>query len=560
MNIINKYLPWCLALPLCLACTDVDILDGAPGLSGDDGGLVGVEICIAAPEAFSEVNGTRAISEGNESILDGRFAVFGFTGDGKTLQFVLKTGDRNTGSNLDGNNDYAIAYGDHTDSPSIAWHPSDASSTSGRLYIEYRETRVPVHLLVLANVDPAAVAGLLTADGTVGSTPSITLGESTLSDVVAALAPTLDFDVTSDALASVPMAGECDLGNGITLGSKGAISLRRSVAKFTVRVEYTYDKVVSDFGGDINKASFQPESFRVMNLNKYATVYSPSDDGSAPAISSLNGNGDCSPTFSFPKGVDGDALGGWTLEWNDEGGVYYKEVVFYVAETWNSRKPYSKEGDGSRISVLVGGQFHDDMDWGQTWYRLDLIPESATSIEEEIGCVLRNHHYAFVIRDDMHRGSTSMEGALALVVPDNFPFESGDGSGMYVVVTDEDILSITVEYYTSEGADMPYYVGVSSNYLELEDIQGACTRVKVVTNFVDSDGHLLWTIDKSAMPTATDGSDAISFVWDDNASTLWLWLDHPEAVFVGQTCHYYIVAGNIRKKMRITIVGSATND
>ncbi len=566
MKRINTYLLGCLAL-LCFSCTDNDADMTGTAQGGTTGGRVQVGIDINTPEAYTKMF-TRTISEENESVLDGSFVVFAFQDD--KLLFTVKTdGEEDYTTNTETNLTEADSeYGDYTDSPSIAWHAADESASSGRLYLEYLETAGTVHLLVLANVDMDTVTTLLEGD-TDGTDATITVG-MTQETVAAALAPALDFDVTDESLESIPMAGECDLDEGITLGSWGSLSLRRSVAKFTVHVEYTKERVNYDYDGDITKVPFNPTEVQIMNLNsKYATVYASSKD--APNISSRNESDmtddelPYSPTIYFEEGD-------WEEGTNDDGEeVYYKEVVFYVAETENSRVAAYSGGvantENPRISVLVGGTFKDNDEelLENNWYRLDLIPETATSTDEELQYILRNHHYRFVLGNVSKRGSTSDEEAMEMSIPDNFPFDSSGSNDIYVEIEDEDIVSITVEYYTSTD-ETPYYVGVSSTSIELADSGDACARVKVVTNF-DS-----WTIDESSIPLAydEDGNEitdsdgnpvyAISFVWDSDAKTLWLWLDYPACVEVGETYSYYIVAGNIRKKMRITIVAAETSD
>ncbi len=521
---------------LCFSCTDGDMLSGVAGDS-PDAQIVQFSIDITTPEAFSTTC-TRAITEENDAVLDGNFLVFAFDND--QLLYYWKTGDTNgEETNL---KDASNAWGDYTDSLSITWHAADESQSSGRLYIEAKETPKLLHLFVLANVDVDKVSALFD-----GEEPAISKDKDMSEEaVIAALSPALDFDVAE--VEYIPMVGECDLEDGITLGSKGSLSLRRSVAKFTVRVEYTVARLNADYEGDIEKAPFLPSEAQILNLNAYATVYAPSTD--EPNVSSLNEAQDRNPSLTF--------LDEWTQGTNNDGEeVYYKEVVFYVAETENNRSDAYSGGewntDNPRISVLVGGQFedYDSQTLDENWYRLDLIPESATSTDQELESILRNHHYRFILGDVVDRGSSSKEEALELTVPDNFPFGEGDNDN-YVEIVDEDILSVTVEYYTSTDSDEPYYIGVSSTSIELEDTEDACARVKVDTNFDD------WHIDESSIPVTDDGNYVISFVYDAEAKTLWLWLDYPDAVTPGETYYYYIVAGNIRKKMRVTIVKSDT--
>ncbi len=542
MRLRNKTykLLWCVALSvLCLfSCTVMDDIPADPTFDREaSGGRVQIVLDLSTPEAAAAM--TRSIPVENDTVLNGTFAVFCFDSNDNLL-FAVKTGDENTNSNLSEDPDY-------TDSPAMAWHPNEGSH-SGRLYIEAEETAEQLHLLVIANVDTVKVGKLLT-EGT------ITKGMS-LTEVAAELDKGLAIDVTDEDMQHIPMAGECDLENGITLGSKGSIYMRRSLARFTVRVEYTVDRLAADYGGSINNAPFAgAEKVKLVNVNKYAAIYSPSTD--EPNISVLNKSDDTPEgaetiemEFTLPKDwTYGEGIA------RDGDDVYYKELVFYVAETLNSRQDaYDNNGDENttdpRISLLVSGNFSDNdgEDLENNCYRLDLIPEIASSRDAEQTFLMRNYNYIFVVHDAVDRGSTSEEQALRLTIPDNFPFDRETNNSIYVVVQDDEILSITVEWFTTEdNQETPYYIGVSSTQAEMPRTQDACIRVKVVTNF-DA-----WKIDPYGIPKTEDENYAISFIWDEAAETLWAWLDYPEAVEVGKTYTYYLVAGNIRKKMRITI-------
>ncbi len=540
---------WCMALStLCLlSCTVMDDLPADPTVnSGASGGRVQLTLDISTPEATAAM--TRSIPVENDTVLCGTFAVFGFDSNDKLL-FVAKNEEVNDSSNLSG----------YTDSPAIAWHPNEGSH-SGRLYVEAEETAEEVHLLVIANVDTDKVGELLT-DGTIAEGMSLT-------EVAEGLDKGLAIDVTDDDMKYIPMAGECDLENGITLGSKGSISMRRSLARFTVRVEYTLERLALDYNSNIEEAPFAgADTVKLVNVNRYAAVYSPNTD--KPYISALNDEdaGTIDMKFALPTG--------WTLGTDREGSeVLYKELVFYVAETVNSRvdaflpnettSEMMENTENPRISLLVSGEYHDyDGDTlTNNTYRLDLIPETAASEEYEREFIMRNYNYIFVVRDAVNRGSDVEEQALRLTIPDNFPFNREVDNDIYVVIEDEDILSITAEWFTTEGNDpTPYYIGVSSTQAEMPRSEGACVRVKVVTNFPG------WTIDPYGIPEATghttDGGNtefSFSFIRDDDANTLWVWLDYPEAVTVGDTYTYYLVAGNIRKKMRITITEGTYED
>ncbi len=530
------YSLWCVALSLlCFSCTVMDDFPVDPTFGVElSGGRVQIALDLSTPEATAAM--TRSIPVENDTVLNGTFAVFGF--DSKdNLLFVAKNKEVNDSSNLK----------DYTDSPAIAWHPNEGSH-SGRLYIEAEETAEEVHLLVIANVDIDKVAKLL---GEVEDTEATITKGMSLTDVAAALDAGLAIDITDEAMLHIPMSGECDLENGITLGSKGSIYMRRSLARFTVRVEYTVDRLAADYNESIENAPFAGAStVKLLNVNKYAAIYSPNTD--APNISTLNTDeGKIDMEFTLPED--------WNLTTDRDGSeVWYKELVFYVAETRNSREDaYESEDTGgtlnekARISLLVSGVYHDyDNEYiNNNCYRLDLIPETAASRDAEQEFILRNYNYTFVLHDVVDRGSTSEDEALHLTIPDNFPFdrETGDNE-IYVVVQDDEILSITVEWFTTEDEEeTPYYIGVSSTQAEMPKEQDACIRVKVVTNFE------AWRLDPYGIPETDEGEYAISFVWDDTAETLWAWLDYPDAVEVGKTYTYYLVAGNIRKKMRITI-------
>ncbi len=519
-----------LALPLMLfSCAENDLgsMDGTRLSEG----RAQVTIEVGAPGAFSASALSRSISQDNEDTLDGRFVVFAFDGDSdeSNLLFIVRTGDTNENSNL---NATSTVYGDYTGSPSIAWHPADELSEKGRLYIEDDENDQAMELLILANVDPTTELNLTS------TTP-------TRADVIDALSA-FDYDVTDENLESIPMAGEFELENGITLGSTGAIQLRRSVAKVTVRVEYDENNL---------DQYFLPSCVYMLNMNRTtATVYSPSSvEPNFPegeVVFNQYDPSDVTPVY-FPNE--------WTEGVDDDGDpVMYKEVVFYVAENENLKgdafvdmgNPTEFNTTDPRISILVEGEF-DDYD-GETmsecWYRLDLLPATAMSGDDELDYILRNHHYRFVIHDMQTRGSTADRAALALSVPDNYPFS--ESSGSYVVVEDDDIVSITVERYNSSGGDEPYYVGVSSTSVDVPRTQDACFRVVIVTNCPD------WTIDPSDIPKHDADNSAFDFVYETflGKQTMWVWLDYPAIVRENESYAYYIVAGRIRKKMRINVV------
>ncbi len=615
MRYIRKYIIGSLALPLLLlSCTDNGLTVANPNGGSANGGMVRTELSISTPAALS-ASLTRAVSVANESTLNGHFAVFGFDSNADTLMFVLKTGegsgrtdyvtgDRNTESNLNSENDYADSYGDYTESPSIAWHPADETNSSGRLYIEYWETPDPVHLLVLSNVDSTAIAALLTAtadetDPTQTSEPAITTGMS-FAEVTAALAPALDY-VVKDANATyqvsvvgmaeslpddddptpdyIPMTGECTLDNGIMLGSTGDISLRRSVAKMSFSFSWTTEFYGKDENGQVNLDTigdniplkvFIPDSIRIVNIYRYATVYAgpstelePNTTNTEPNYSTLNYS-ENSETQGQIDTLKYDALIRLTKDdftFDAEGNMHVS-VDLLLAETKNTRiDAYKQQGTGGgdftpndypRVSILIAGRYYDTdataSGGREGWYRLDLIPDDGEY--QELGEILRNHHYKFEIVDPTKRPSSSAQEAYELSVPDNY---RGEGIYSLVVIDDEDYVSITADSNYGDESGVPYYIAVSATYVDLERSENACALVKMETNYPN------WSIDESEIPWVDNTGEgqmvyAFDIVYDEGAKTIYVWLDFPGEVEVDKTYAYYIVAGNIRKKMRIHIV------
>ncbi len=485
MNVIKQLIRYfwvtVLMMPLlCLSCTEES--GGVPSAMTDTTVQLDLELYIPAPSVA-----TRVISTDNELYLDPtKFAVYAFDASDNYLWTIVSGG-----TNTDGTSQ--LAY------------------TNGHLYVDAPEYNGTVQLLVLANVND-----LSTAKGIAASTSS-----TTMSEIIENLSPALDYDVTDTSLTGIPMAGTATLSN-ITLGSRGAISLRRSVAKISV----TYTDATQ-------RGNFVPSSMQVVNVNRYATVYAPTGEIN---ISTNENNTITTEETTFVANGDGTVT-----------------ATIFVAETLNL------PNDGSRISVLVNGTYTDDNNVsGSYWYRLDMITESTESTESteenEIEYLMRNYHYKFTIADITYHGSSSVDEALAMDYPDNFILVTGDEAA-YVVIVDDDILSISVEYDTSVDSDNPYYVGVSSTEVtitydgDLADYDPI--KVKVITNF---DG---WTIDESFLPTDSAGNCAFDFSYEnevENTVTMWIWVDYPDAIEQGKTYTYYIVAGNIRKEMKITII------
>ncbi len=557
---------------LCLSCAETDLVDGI-GTAGNGRGEVTIDVSAPALKSNSL---TRAISEENESSLNGDFAVFAFDSD-DVLIWVLKTGDTNTETNLKGED----SYDDNTSSTSLTWHQGDEEGT-GRLYIEGPEYIGTVKLLVLANVDLEKVDEL---------EQGLTAEESKKDDVVKALSA-LDFyySPSENDLDYIPMSGETVV-NGIMLGTTGTIQLRRSLAKFTINFEWTsdyYDE--EDLEGDTTAITsgkykcFMPTGIIVERANTYATVYSA--DPTHPNISTNENQA----LEDFYIDIDKSNL-------DFSSGKISTKVEFYVVETKNSKNAsiaYGDKADEGRFCIVIQGTYYEQVaseraidDDGNPYvkyvqneddvndvlkgcsYRFDMIPEEDAELgqesADELDSILRNNNYIFTLRNVGKRGSSSERYALGLTYPDNY--RAADGTeGAVLVIEDDDLVSVTADYYNviiKEGNDEVateyeyYYVAVSSIWNEIPRTQDAVTSVKVETNAADSyQQEYGWRIDNTYLPyegIPPNETDAFSFVYDDNSSTLWIWLDHPEYVEVGATYYYYIVAGNIRKKMRLTI-------
>ncbi|MCD8303330.1 MAG: hypothetical protein LUC86_00655 [Prevotellaceae bacterium] len=532
----------------CLSCSEADFRDSA---GAPDNGMARLTLDINAPAITNSVM-TRAISSDNESSLNGDFAVFAFNSS-DVLMWTLRTGAVNgTATNLQGDD----GYDDNTTTPSLTWHAADDGSTGGRLYLEAPEYVGDVTLLVLANVDLSAVSAF-----------ELTAGSSTKDQVVAAFSA-LDYDATDERLDYIPMAAETEL-DGIMLGTTGTVQLRRSLAKFSLTFLWDdayYDdddlqsagagEGVTDLNETFNYKCFVPDTVYIESVNTYATVYSAYT--TEPNVST-NAN-QTTTELSFDVS---------TPEYDQQSNAFSTELEFYVPETVNSGNPaYDINGglvEDPRVSILVHGTYYetDGTTMDDCWYRFDLIPQEGST--DELQYVLRNNHYHFTLRNVSKRGSTEKEFALALTMPDNYRNDN-DVDAILTVIEDDDIVSVTMDYYNtvSENGEQTdyqyYYIGVSSIYSEMPQTQDAVAGLKVVTNiaggYMEDDG---WTIDISALPT-DDGDCAFSFIYDAAAEKPWIWLDHPEAVEVGTTYYYYIVAGNMRKKMRITITEGEYED
>ncbi len=536
------------ACSVCFSCTDTDVA-GGHAVTGDK---VRISLEVSAPALTGNAL-TRTVTSADESSISGDFVVFAFD-EGGTLMWELVTGDTNTSTNLKGSD----GYDNNSSTASVTWH-ADASAGGGRLYIEADEYDGPVKLLVLANVDTATARSL-----------ELTPGTSAKEDVVEALS-VYDFAVDDD-LEYIPMAGEVELADGIQLGSSGELKLRRSLARITVSFEWNDDYYHdSDLAtGNIENIAystakcFVPEKVVAAYVNTYATVYSPAEG--SPAVSAREDNTPHNVIAAVPAPV-----------YDSGSNTFGTSVDIYVPETVNTKKGAfdgspSTPNEDARISVLVYGTFYEtdaagDPDNGifKCWYRLDFIP--ATGGTDEIDCLLRNNLYHFELVNVSKRGSNGeMAGyfyALGMSQPDNYR-QNNDGVGSLVVIDDDNILSVTADYDNVDDDGVPYYIGVSSTEVEIPRTQDAVARVEVVTNiageYLEENG---WTVDFSSIPADGDGigaTTAFSFIYDSDAQTMWIWLDHPELVETGATYTYYICAGNIRKRMKITITEGTYED
>ncbi len=548
-------------------------------------GFTGFVLEVNAP-SLQALPLTRTLSEENESSLDGNFVVFAFDSDEDeaTLQWMLCTGDTNEDTNL---NDAKVEYEEEsdknfTDSPAMTWHPaSQEDGTGGRLYIENVIDPDPLYLLVLANVSVDEAKGLeLTTEAEAEADADGLITASTRAQVIGALSD-FDFQVIEshqpvEDLDYIPMSGTVELENGIGLGGKGELHLRRSVAKVTLNFEwnneYYNDRYFTEggfsdlYGPDAQEGGlrcFVPEEVIVYNVNSHATVYG---NGSEPNYSNEGGK----TYLTTLSGIDENDI-------VSDGLSYSLSVDFYIPETENGHTSAPYEGDGTdldnilegypRISVLVKGTLHYSDQSGEeadeTWYLLDFIPNKAEGMDDELVCLLRSCHYTFDLVNVTKTGSPREEDALKLAMPDNYLLTSDQAK--LIVVTDDDLLSITADYTSNvekTGEDgetyyQPFYIAVSSTSIELAKSGEATAKVKVETNVAEEFGtENGWTIDDSDIPGDEAGNKAISFVYDTNAKTLWLSLDDPNLVAEGETYASYITAGNLRKKMQVTIVAA----
>ncbi|MCD8313257.1 MAG: hypothetical protein LUC24_03770 [Bacteroidales bacterium] len=581
-----KHLVRHILLPVLLiaaaACTE-QIRTPDSSLTSDGKARVSIGVRIPAPVA------TRAV---DESAIDGdNFVIFGFKhddseGSDPTLLWALKSGDVNSGSNL-------TAY---QETSSIEWRSgvypsgytldeSDGNTSYGTLYFEADATSDAIDVLVLANADISQLTA--SEDGTAYTlgTATLTPGTSTLSTVEAALSA-FDYDAKeltgtyegaseSQTTGYIPMAGYTTLEGGVEPGVVGTVSLRRSLAKVSVTVNYS----------DLTTANFVPQTMKIMNVSEWATVYAPTSD--AANIPAADGETDVY-----------DALTEFgTYEETD----YYAASVtaqLYVAETAIS------SGE-THVCVLVGGIYdtagvYDEegnlKDYSgtlpasaaQSWYRLDFIPYEADTDDagEEIEEILRNHHYMFSVEDLSYMGSQSEDAAFALTYPDNYNMANQLGSWV-LYVEDEDINSITVAYDRGDTAGtQPDYVGVSATeititlpatYAEYDAAASKpATHIKMVTNYEE------WNVEDSIDANTCEGIFTFSYSEDDETNTdvylydedtgdteypahsgvLWIWADGENVSSLYDTdgnliegqYSFYIVVGTVRKQILVDVV------
>ncbi len=615
MKIIVKYILLGLLIPLAfVACTEKNL-----STSSLPDGLAQIELGVRIPAPVA----TRAMNEYGvvESETTG-FVVFAFDQENSTLVWMLKSGDTNYESNLS----------DYTGTTAIKWRngvfPPGYTVTAddaqyGTLFIEAPVSSEPLELLVVANVGLSSVSTTVTG----GVVSSYTLGQtvltpstSTLDDVEDALSE-LDYSaltltgtwgpvtdvwdddgnenvglVGTETSNYIPMAGLAVLDDGVGSGVTGTVSLRRSLAKVSVTVEFSVGVV----------PRFLPMEMKIVNVNDYATVYSPDVDGEQVS------NIPTSPTDTYTAMTSYESFPS-TISSTEALSV---SAQLYVPEsvTWPT------EGDNdTHLCVLLGGVFDSDgvytfddngvgtlndySNWQDDypnwttpliWYRLDFIPSEATSTEEELTEILRNHHYRFTVSNLAYLGSYSEVAAMSMLYPDNYVIvDSGEGSWT-LIVEDEDINSITVAYESSSdgGTDVGVndYVGVSGVDLTIElpasseDFTGnEATHLKMVTNYAS------WNVESGIDYGDCEEVFSFSFSEDDEVNEnvywymegedpvypehsgyLWIWADglsgsgslataaaslYTNGVLnVDKSYTFYICVGVVRKEIHISLV------
>ena len=250
---------------------------------------------------------------------------------------------------------------------------------------------------------------------------------------------------------------------------------------------------------NVNDNNFVPKSIKVVNVNDGVSVYYTSDtEAYLPA----------SPTKEDK-----------TVEFlNGSASVYIGETnnTADIGETNNTAD--------SRISVILYGFFKGT----ETWYRFDMITKEAVTLET----LLRNHHYIFEVGGINHLGSGSESDALRKKIADN-----------QMVTSDVKLFDITNDAILSITSDDAAYVGVSAEFLTLKG--DAPVGLTVLTNNTIGTP---WVIDSSECVDAFDFSGETAAA--DKVQTIWIWKKNATA---GNNYTFYIVAGNIRKPIVVTV-------
>ncbi len=332
----------------------------------------------------------------------------------------------------------------------------------------------------------------------------------------------------------IPMSGELTLENGINENITGTIRLRRSLAKISVQVTY---ELRDDDGIDITTEGdrrFTPEKIRIYNANATAAVYASGTDAVIPAN---------------PEKMDFEI----EIPFDENG---YAEA--FVAETINNyQTPHTDDEPTNGIAVLVFGHYNGPAEGGNgtveqdCWYRLDMIKDNLEL--EEVDCLLRNHHYRFVMKNvnfEGHYGDIGLKTALNRQTPHNAHFYQTTDNEVFQII-DEEIFSISSEFFDEEN---PYYLGVSETNVQmvvgLPTGQRAVERVEVVTNHrealkLDEAGCAgIFTFVRE-VPEDIGGTN------ERTEGTVWIW-ENPGVTKAG-TYTFYLYCGNIRKPMTIEV-------
>ena len=322
----------------------------------------------------------------------------------------------------------------------------DIKLSGNNLYVLLPETANNVDFHLFTNVD-------LTKVGTLGS-----YSGKTKEQIFAGF----EFScATQLAKEVVPMYGMTTV-QGITLGTKGRITLVRSMAKVTVNVSDT---------------KFTPKTIEIVNVNDQATVYYTDLSAVNLPTSATVGN----KTQSFAEGTTTASI--------------------YFGETNNTA--------ASRISVILYGKYKKDNDEIDAYYRFDMI----TTSSERLSALLRNHHYIFSVSGINHMGSGSRKDALDKAYADN---EMVDSNVDFFDITEESILSIT--------SDDASYVGVSSENITMKN-GVTVVGLDVLTNntatpaWVIDDSECSGMFDFSGNVNPTPDIVRTLWIWKNNATT-----------------------------------------